>query len=152
MLEAECRGIPVALLHFNNFTLNCYNESMLVKIEKVSLWKDDERGKIYGFSARESGYFLVLYRKKGSISGDHYHKGTIKSKSPEIFYMISGQAELKVRDTKSGVEETHLVEQGTKIEIPPFIHHAFKAMTDITFLELNVSKEDFDKYESDTVK
>ena len=125
---------------------------MLAKIEKVSLWKDDERGKIYQFSARESGFFLVLYRRKNTTSGDHYHKGTIKSKSPEIFYFISGQAELYLKNLNSGEEEKHLIEPGIKIEIPPYIYHSFLALTDIVLIELNVSKEDFDNYESDTVK
>ncbi len=125
---------------------------MLAKIEKVSLWKDDEKGKVCQFSARESSFFLVIYRKKDTTSGDHYHKGSIKSKSPEIFYFVSGQAELYLKDLSSGVEEKYIVESGIKIEIPPYIYHSFKALTDIVFIELNVSKEDFDKYESDTVR
>lgn len=125
---------------------------MLIKIEQVPLWKQDDRGKAYGFSVRESSYFIVLYRQAGTTSGDHYHRGEIKSKSPEIFYFVKGKAELTVRDIETGGEEVYQVEEGVKIEIPPMVYHSFKALTDIILLEFNTTKEDFDKYSSDTVK
>lgn len=125
---------------------------MLAKIEKVPLWKEDERGKAYQFSTRESSFYIVLYRHKGTTSGDHYHKGTIKSKSPEIFYFISGEAELHLKDLKNGSEERHIIEPGTKIQIHPNIYHSFKALTDIIMIEFNVSRGDFENYDSDTVK
>ncbi|MBP9711923.1 MAG: hypothetical protein KBD55_02720 [Candidatus Pacebacteria bacterium] len=124
----------------------------MIKIEKTQIWKNDERGIAYGFSARKSSYFIVLSRKKGTTSGDHYHKGTIKSKNPEVFYFVSGKAELTTCDIKTGEEKVFQLEEGVKIEIPPYIYHSFKALTNIILLELNTNKEDFDKYESDTVK
>ncbi len=125
---------------------------MLVNLEKVSILKDDERGISCDFSARESGYFIVLYRKEGTVSGNHYHKGTIKSKSPETFYLASGKIELIVRDIETKEEEKYIIEEKTKFEIPPYIYHKVKALTDIILLELNTSKEDFEGYEQDTVK
>ncbi|MBU1039057.1 cupin domain-containing protein [Patescibacteria group bacterium] len=125
---------------------------MLAEIEKVPLWKEDERGKAYQFSTRESSFYIALYRRKGTTSGDHYHKGTIKSKSPEIFYFIDGKAELHLKDQKSGLEERHIIEPGTKIQIPPNIYHSFRALTDIILIEFNVSKSDFENYEADTIK
>jgi oxalate decarboxylase/phosphoglucose isomerase-like protein (cupin superfamily) len=125
---------------------------MLVNLEQVLILKKDKRGTIYNFSTRESSYFIVLYREKGSVSGNHYHKGTIKSKVPEIFYLASGEIELLVRDIKTGKEERHIVQEKTKIEIPPYIYHEVKALTDIILLDFNVSKEDFKGYESDSVK
>jgi oxalate decarboxylase/phosphoglucose isomerase-like protein (cupin superfamily) len=124
----------------------------MVKIEKASIWKQDERGIAYGFSARDSSYFIVLYRKAGTTSGDHYHKGTIESKNPEVFYFVSGKAELVTRDINTGEEQVFQLEEGLKIEIPPNIYHSFRALTDIILLELNTSEEDFNKYEADTVK
>ncbi len=44
----------------------------MIKIEKTQIWKKDERGIAYGFSARESSYFIVLNRKEGTTSGDHF--------------------------------------------------------------------------------
>ncbi len=122
---------------------------MLIKIEKISPLKDDERGPAYGFSTRESSYFIVLYRKQGTTSGDHYHKGTSKSKSPEIFYLVKGKAEVYIRDIKTGKEETHIIEEKTKLEVPANLYHSVKAITDIILLELDTEKENFDL---DTVK
>ena len=124
---------------------------MLVKIEQVELLQEDDRGRNYGFSTRESKYFIVLHRKEGSVSGNHLHKGTIKSKSPEILYIVSGTIELTVWDDK-GVEEKHTLSEGTKIETPPDIYHRVEAKTDVIMMEFNTDKEDFSGYEGDTVK
>lgn len=124
---------------------------MLAKIEKPSLLKEDERGVTYDFSVRPSSYCIVLYRKKGSVSGNHYHKGNMKSKSPEIFYLIQGEAELTLRDGETKEEQVIELERGTKVEIPPNIHHAVKAKTDIILMEFITDREDFKKYDSDTV-
>jgi oxalate decarboxylase/phosphoglucose isomerase-like protein (cupin superfamily) len=125
---------------------------MLVKIEKASLFREDERGRTYDFSARESSYFIVLYRKKGTTSGNHYHKGKMESKSPEIFYLIKGEAELIARDIKTREEQVFDLEEGMKVETPPNIYHTVKAKTDIIILELLTDKEDFSNYDLDTVK
>lgn len=125
---------------------------MLVKITKASIFKKDKRGTTFDFTARPSSYFLSLHRKKGTTSGKHYHKGTIKSKLPETFYLASGTIELTVRDIETKKEERHIIHEDTKIEIPPKIYHEVRAKTDIVLLELNVDKGDFSGYESDTVK
>lgn len=121
----------------------------LVKIEKVEPSAEHERGSEHGFSARESKHFTVLHRKKGSVSGNHYHKGETKSKNPEIFYLVSGEFELLVKNLETGEEETHTIKENTKVEIPAGVFHKVTALTDITFLELSVDKEDF---EGDTVR
>jgi len=125
---------------------------MLIKIELPGIFKEDERGTIYEFSTRPSSYFIVIYRKKGTVSGSHYHKGTIQSKNPEMFYLVSGEVELFVRDIKTGEEETHIIQEKTKIEVPPNIYHEWRAKTDIILLEFNTSREDFRGYESDTIR
>lgn len=124
---------------------------MLAKIEKSSLLKEDERGTAYDFSTRPSSYFIVLYRKKGSMSGNHYHRGNMKSKCPEIFYLIQGEAELALRDRETKEEQVIELERGTRVEISPNIYHAVKAKTDIILMEFITDKEDFKKYDSDTV-
>lgn len=127
-------------------------DNMPVKITKPSIFQKDERGIVYDFTTRPSSYFIVLHRKKGTVSGNHYHKGTIQSKSPETFYLIKGTIELFVRDTVTGKEEQHILQEGTKFEISPYTYHEVKAVTDIILLELNTDKADFSGYASDTVK
>jgi quercetin dioxygenase-like cupin family protein len=125
---------------------------MLVKITEPSIFQEDERGVTYDFIARPSSYFIVLNRKAGTVSGSHYHRGTIQSKSPETFYLMKGVFELFVRDTITGNEERYTLQEGTKLEIPPNTYHEVKAITDIILLELNVSKDDFRGYEDDIVR
>ncbi len=125
---------------------------MLINIEKSSILKNDERGISYDFSTRQSGYFIVIHRKRGTISGKHYHKGEMVSKAPEIIYLVSGDIKLTARDIKTGEQEVFDLSEGVKIEIPPNMYHELEAKTDIIFLELLTDKKDFEKYKSDTVK
>lgn len=125
---------------------------MIIKIEKASVFKQDERGIAYDFSTRPSSYFVVLHRKAGTVSGSHYHKGTIQSKAPEILYLVSGKATVLVKDIVTGLKEEYEIEYATKIEIPPNIYHEIKAKTDIILIEFNVDKKDFQGYKADTVK
>ena len=129
----------------------CYAK-MFITIEKASILKNDERGISYDFSARESGYFIFIHRKQGTISGNHYHIGQMASKSPEIIYLVTGSVTLTVRDIKADEEEVFDIEEGMKITIPPNIYHKFEAKTDIILMELLTDKKDFELYESDTVK
>lgn len=125
---------------------------MLISIEKASIIKEDERGVSYDFSTRKSGYFIFIHRKKGTVSGNHYHKGTMVSKSPEIIYLVSGNAKLTVRDIRNNEEEVYSLTEATKIEIPPNIYHEVLAETDIILMEPIADKKDFELYDSDTVK
>ncbi len=122
---------------------------MLIKLEKIPPLREDERGNAYGFEIRPSGCPVVINRKAGTVSGNHYHKGITKSKSPEIFYLAKGKIKLTVRNIETDKEEIHEVEENTKIEIPPKIHHSVLALTDIVFIEFNIEKEDF---KSDTFR
>lgn len=126
-----------------------YNDFMLIELEKIPPLRDDDRGNAYGFLNRESSYFIVINRKPGTTSGNHYHKGTVPSKDPETFFLVKGRAHLLVRDTETGKEEEYEVEENTKISIPKNVYHSFTALTEVIFLEMNVGKEDF---ESDTVR
>jgi oxalate decarboxylase/phosphoglucose isomerase-like protein (cupin superfamily) len=122
---------------------------MLITITKLEPFKDDKRGLAFNFELRDSNYIVTLYRKKGSISGQHYHKGAFKSKSPEIFYLAKGRVKLIVKDMKLGIQEEYIVEEHSKIEIPQTVYHEVHALTDIILIEFNCEKDDF---KTDTVK
>lgn len=121
---------------------------MLIKIEKIKSF-ESPRGNAYGFYFGNRNHLTVLHRKAGTVSGDHFHKGETQSKSPENFYLVAGKVRIFVRDIKTQIEETHEIEENHKISIPPFIYHAFIALTDIILLEFNLAEEDF---RSDVVK
>ena len=97
---------------------------MLIKITKIEPFGPDERGQAYGFPSRESGYFIVINRKKGTVSGKHYHKGLSKSRDPEIFYLIKGEIKLVAKNVKTG--ETSVLEVGAV-----FVFIGFHPNTDI---------------------
>ena len=121
---------------------------MLIKIVKTNLMREDDRGNIYDFSIPNRKYVLAMFRKKGTVSGKHVHTASIKSKNPEIFYVVSGKAKFVVRNLQTKEEEIHEVVEGNLIEIPANVYHEVHAITDIYFLEFNYSKEDFEKQET----
>ena len=116
---------------------------MLIQIKKIGPFSKDERGIAIGFETRPSEYLVILHRKKGTVSGSHYHKGITQSKDPEIFFVVQGRARIIVTDIKSGETEEYIVEPNSMIEIPAFVYHEVHALTDIIFLELDAKKEDF---------
>lgn len=118
---------------------------MMIKIIKITPQQPDERGLAYAFSTRNSSFFNVLKRKKGSISGKHYHKGFSKSKSPEILYLIEGKAKMFVKEVESGIIEEFFIEENNLIKIPAWIYHEVHAITDIIFLEIYIEESDFKK-------
>jgi len=121
---------------------------VIVKITKLSLIRNDERGEGYEFSARETKDFLFVKRKKGTISGEHYHEGKSKQKDPEILILTMGKLKLYAKDLKTGEELEEIIEAPSKIEIPANVWHEVTALTDIAFIELNSIVE----HEKDTIK
>ena len=45
---------------------------MSVSVSKIDVKAIDERGALHYFSTDRTGEFLLVYRKAGSISGQHY--------------------------------------------------------------------------------
>ena len=128
---------------------------MLIRIRQITPLRPDDRGPALGFEIHSSEYLVVLRRKKGTVSGLHYHKGLCCSKNPEVFYLVSGTARIVVQDIQSGTSEEHTLGEDTLIEIPAWVYHEVHALTDIVLLELNRFKEDFRKdtfYPENTTK
>ncbi len=125
---------------------------MLVKIEKVPVLGNDARRMTYAFSTRESGYFIFAHRKRGTKSACHYHKGLMKSKAPEILYVVSGEITLTVRDIETNEEEIFKVKEGSLVEIPIKIYHEVEAETDAVMAEFVTTEDDFKNYKADSFK
>ncbi len=83
----------------------------------IKLIKDKETGKNY-----QADDFKILYRYKDTIAGDNAEN------VEELIYLISGSAEVTLRDS------TKLVEAPAKIEFPANTYHKIKALTDIAFI------------------
>lgn len=122
---------------------------MLIEITKINPIKDDPRGLAFGFELQNKSYFIVLNRKKETVSGSHYHKGKTKSKNPETFFLAKGIIKVILKDIKTGDSETVEITENNILKIPPLIYHEVHTLTDIILIEFNEEKSDF---YNDTVK
>jgi dTDP-4-dehydrorhamnose 3,5-epimerase-like enzyme len=110
---------------------------MKIEIIKIDVKAVDERGALHYFSTDRSGEFLLVYRNKGSISGQHYHKGNSAYKNPEDMLLVQGSLLLQwkeIEGTENGEVE---VVAPARVLIPAGIWHQVTAQTDIIFIELN---------------
>jgi dTDP-4-dehydrorhamnose 3,5-epimerase-like enzyme len=77
----------------------------------------------------------MFKRKKGAVSGRHYHKGKHPSKNPERFFVLYGKMKLYAKDLKTGQETEQVIAPFTEIQISPNIYHELLALGDSIFLE-----------------
>ena len=110
---------------------------MSVTISHINLKAQDERGALHYFSTNRTGEFLLVYRKEGSISGQHYHKGLTLGKNPEDMLLVQGKAELHWIDLSTKEEQYAKIEAPCRVVINANVWHELKALTDIVFVELN---------------
>ena len=109
----------------------------MITITQLNKIGEDERGATHYFNTERTGEFIVAYRKAGSISGRHYHKGIAKQKNPEKIIIMEGIASLnwfEVNGTRKGVEKLNAP---ALVEIEPWAWHEVIAETDMIVLELN---------------
>ena len=114
----------------------------MVEIEELNLLGKNEEQSTYTFVPETFNFNegILAYRKAGTISGRHYHKGKYPGKKPETILLLSGEAKLKCID-KEGVEKEFNLIAPLKIQINAFVWHELTAVSDISFLEFNSLKE-----------
>lgn len=115
----------------------------LVKITPLGLIGENEKGSTLEFkSSSPSKGRILVFRKKGSISGNHWHKGLSPAKDPEELLLISGQIRLSVKaaETTQALEE-RVVSGPSLIHIPKNVYHRVEALSDVSFLESNSMEE-----------
>ncbi len=112
-----------------------------VKITELRPFAEDDRGRTYEFDAAASDAYLLAFRKKGSVSGNHWHEGKSKGKNPETLLLVSGTVELHTQDLKGQNAQTLVINAPAKIQIPAFIFHRLTAISDCCFLEFNSLEE-----------
>ncbi len=111
----------------------------------------DKRGPVFewkNFTGEKTVQLTGYTRKKGSIFGNHFHKGTDPSKKPELFFMVSGEAELWVWNKFTKEESKVRLKQGMLLTIWPHVLHKSTALTDIVYVEPRITL--FDKKHPDT--
>ena len=110
---------------------------MNVTISKIEVKAIDERGALHYFSTNRSGEFLLVYRKAGSVSGQHYHTGKSAGKNPEEMLLVQGILTMNWKNLGTGETGIVNIEAPSRVVIQANIWHEVKALTDIIFIELN---------------
>lgn len=117
-----------------------------MNIIPLKLKGSDHRGTTCEYYHERLGGHLILYRKAGTVSGRHYHKGTSLTKNPEILMVLHGTCTLNWVNLPGNAMQTATVTGPTRLEIPPFTWHEIVTITDCVFMELNSIAE----HEADT--
>jgi quercetin dioxygenase-like cupin family protein len=110
---------------------------MSVSVSKIDVKAIDERGALHYFSTNRTGEFLLVYRKAGSISGQHYHKGKSVGKNPEEMLLLQGSITMNWKNLETNITDTITIESPSRVIIEANVWHEVKALTDIIFIELN---------------
>ncbi len=109
----------------------------MIKVTAIHPAGKDERGFTAEFEQTRTGTHLVVYRKAGTVSGRHYHKGGSATKDPEILMLLNGTCTVNWKHIDDTEVQTAIHEGPVQFEIPPYIWHEVLPETDCTFLELN---------------
>ena len=110
---------------------------MSVSVSKIDVKAIDERGALHYFSTNRTGEFLLVYRKEGTISGQHYHKGKSPGKNPEEMLLVQGSIHMEWKNLLTEEKGTLTIEAPSRVIIEANVWHEVKALTDIIFIELN---------------
>jgi len=114
---------------------------MSVSVSKIDVKAIDERGSLHYFSTDRTGEFLLVYRKAGTISGQHYHKGKSPGKNPEEMLLVQGSITMHWKNLETNESDTITIEAPSRVIIESNVWHEVKALTDIIFIELNSLEE-----------
>lgn len=109
----------------------------MIEIIPIAKIAEDERGATHYFDTDRTGQFIIGYRKSGSISARHYHKGLAKGKNPEQVIIMSGQATVNWFDVNGTAKGSDKLVAPAMLIVYPFTWHEVIADTDIVMLELN---------------
>ena len=110
---------------------------MSVSISTIDMKAIDQRGALHYFSTNRTGEFLLVYRKAGTISGQHYHKGKSPGKNPEEMLLVQGSITMNWKNLGTEEQGTITIEAPSRVIIEANVWHEVKALTDIIFIELN---------------
>lgn len=112
-----------------------------MKVEKIELKGNDERGYVAEYFHNRSGQQLLVFSNAGSVRGRHYHKGLSETKNPEILILISGQIKIVCKKIGENEIKEQVVAAPARIEFQPFEWHELTAITACSFIEMNSLKE-----------
>jgi hypothetical protein len=105
-----------------------------VTITPLPLTHEFERGRGYLLRTRMRDDFALMYRKAGTVSGNHIHMGGIPEKNPEVVVFVQGTAKFRW-EGRDGKTREETVDYPAKAVIQPGVWHEIFAVTDIVFME-----------------
>ena len=98
---------------------------------------EDERGSTHIFETDRTGEFIFSFRKAGSLSGRHYHKGVSPNKNPEKIILVKGEGILNWYEVNGNKKGSDKIIGPSLVHIYPGIWHELVADTDIVVFEMN---------------
>jgi dTDP-4-dehydrorhamnose 3,5-epimerase-like enzyme len=110
-------------------------------ITPIEIAGTDERGFTAEYYHERLGQQLIIFRKAGTVSGRHYHKGLSLTKAPEIFILLTGSCTVNWRNVNEESLQSAELTGPVKLEIPTHTWHELVMHTDCTCLELNSISE-----------
>ncbi|XZF16622.1 polysaccharide biosynthesis C-terminal domain-containing protein [Chitinophagaceae bacterium MMS25-I14] len=113
----------------------------MIKFTPIKTTGPDNRGYTAEFYQGRLGQHLIVFRKAGTVSGRHYHKGISLTKKPEIFILMHGTCVVNWREINNTTMHSKVIEGPMIIETDPYVWHEYITETDCTFLELNSLSE-----------
>ena len=114
----------------------------MVEVIPVKKIGEDERGATHYFDTDRTGEFIIAYRKSGSASGRHYHKGTAEKKNPEQVIIMSGTATINWFDVRDeSISGTCTAQAPAMVIVQAWAWHEVIADTDIVVFELNALED-----------
>ncbi len=110
-------------------------------ITPLELSGNDDRGFTAEYHHERGGQQLIIFRKAGTVSGRHYHKGISPTKDPEIFVLLTGNCTVNWRNINEDEIQSAELTGPVKLEIPTYTWHELVMHTDCTCIELNSIEE-----------
>jgi dTDP-4-dehydrorhamnose 3,5-epimerase-like enzyme len=118
-----------------------------MEITKIKCIHQDHRGSITDIVEQiDFNGATIIFSKKGSVRGNHFHKKTIQQ-----IYVLSGKMKCLAQKPKEPVIQA-IVEQGDLISHELLESHSFEALSDTLFLVLSSGLRTGKDYEKDTYR
>ncbi len=114
----------------------------MIEVNILPKIAEDERGPTHYFDTDRSTQFVCGFRKAGSVSARHYHKGLSVGKNPEVLVLFQGEITINWFDVRNPeIKGSQKVVAPALVTVYPYAWHEVLADTDMIFLEQNTLED-----------
>ncbi|HEY1019743.1 MAG TPA: hypothetical protein VGE25_12125 [Sediminibacterium sp.] len=114
----------------------------MIEVTALPKVAEDERGPTHYFDTDRSTQFVCGFRKAGSVSARHYHKGLSVGKNPEVLVLFQGEITINWFDVRNPENKgSQKVVAPALVTVYPYAWHEVLADTDMIFLEQNTLED-----------